>query len=96
MTPCFASNFGNLHAFMLGVPTFAFTFVVGVVAIALRLRVISIVTGIACFVVAIWFLSSLDHAVETDRILTIVSSAIAGLTGLVFLLFRRRPMQRQQ
>ena len=91
MTPILASNFGNLYTFVTGVPALLLFVILGVVGVALRLRVLSIASASLCIAVGVWFLVSLPHAVEADRLLTVVFGIGAIFAGGALAVAKRTP-----
>jgi hypothetical protein len=96
MTPILASNFGNLYTFVTGVPALLLFVILGVAGVALRLRVLSIASASLCIGVGVWFLVSLPHAVEADRLLTVVFGIGAIFVGGALALAKRTPRPKKE
>jgi len=85
MTPIFASDFGNLGAYVLGVPALVVALLVGVVGAVMRVQSVQVVAGIVCLFVAGFFYWSLSAARADDRDFTILVITISVALGLVVL-----------
>jgi len=96
MTPILASSFGNLYTFVTGVPALLLFVILGLIGVALRLRVLSIVNAVLCIGVGVWFLASLSRAVDADRLLTVAFGAGAIFAGGVLALTKRAPYQKKE
>jgi len=85
MTPIFASDFGNLGQFVLGVPTLAIALLIGVVGAVMRVQLVQVAAGIVCLLVGGFFYSSLSAARADDKDLTISVAEISVALGLLIL-----------
>lgn len=90
MQPILASNFGNLGAFVLGVPALGLALLIGVPSVIFRVRALAVVCGVVCLLVGGLFLLSLSMAVEADRLITVAFSAFSMLIGAGLIFFKRK------
>ncbi len=79
----FASNFGNLGAYVIGAPVLLVALLLGIIGACLRIRAVQIVAGITCLLVAAFFYWSLKWAGSDDRDFTILAIEISVALGLV-------------
>jgi hypothetical protein len=94
MTPMFASDFGNLGAYVLGVPALAIALLAGVVGAVMRVQSVQIFAGIICLLVGGFFYWSLSAAKADDRDFTgsvaTISIALGYLVLAVSFLRRKK------
>jgi len=77
MHPIFASDFGNLGAFVLAVPAVGLAVLVGIFGAVFRFRLLQIICGIVCLVAGALLFCSLPMVRHDDG-----STVIAGLTAI--------------
>jgi hypothetical protein len=85
MKPMFASDFGNLGAFVLAVPALAIAVIAGVVGAVMRVQAVQIIAGVSCLFVCAFFYWSLSAARADDRDLTMSAVSISATLGLLLL-----------
>ena len=85
MTPMFASDFGNLGAYVLGVPALVVALLIGVVGAVMRVQSVQVVAGIVCLLVAGVFYWTLSAAKADDRDFTVSVITISVALGLLVL-----------
>lgn len=93
MTPIFASDFGNLGAYVLGVPALVVALLVGVIGAVMRAQSVQVAAGIVCLLIAGFFYWSLSAAKADDRdfTLSVVAFSVAlGLLVFVVSFLRRK------
>ena len=94
MHPMLASDFGNLRAFLFGVPSLLLAVILGMFCLYFRLRVLAVICGIVCILTGVLFFYSFPDAHTDDRWLTLGIGAFSVVMGIV--LFRyKRPIQSQ-
>jgi len=89
-----ASDFGNLRAFMFGVPSLLVAVILGLVCLYFRLRVLARICGIVCILTGVLFFWSFPDARTGDRWLTLGVGVFSAAMGVV-LVFCKRPIQSQ-
>lgn len=89
MPPILATDYGNVYAFMTGVPVMIVACSLGVVGLVWKLRALAVLSSLVLFATVVWFLASLEEAREADLGATIVVTMVAGAAGLTLLLWKR-------
>jgi hypothetical protein len=95
MHPFLASDFGNLGAFLIGVPSLLLATIIGFVFVYLRRRLLAAFCGLVCIGSGFLFLCSLTVAREGDLWLTIITAVIAVGVGVILLVAKRQNPQSE-
>ena len=93
MSIIIASNFGNLGIFIIVLPALALALLSGLIAAAGRVRWLSIISSVICFLAAallFWSLSNLDTRARAETQFLVVASLCLGFLLLLPLRLPRR------
>ena len=90
MHPIFATNYGNLYAFMHAVPLFILLVPAGFIGRRLGWHWFSIACGVLCAAIGAYLLYSLDNALKSDESWTIGFASVCILVGVVLMLSKSK------
>jgi len=79
----FATDFGDLGAYILGVPALVVALLVAIVGAITRIQSIQVVAGVACLIVGGFFYSALSAAKADQRDFTVSVIEICVALGLL-------------
>jgi len=90
MQPILASDFGNLGAFMLGVPALGLAILIGVPCFIFRVRVLAVPCGVVCWLTGALFFWSLNIARAADRMITVFFGICSLLVRAALIFIKRQ------
>lgn len=89
MHPILASDFGNLGAFLLGVPALGLALLIGIPSRIFRVGFLTVLCGVVCLLAGGLFFLSLPAARPGDRWITVIFGLGSVVAGVVLMKAKR-------